>query len=161
MTPIAPQPAPTFNQRAVAVGIFSIMMLGGLIATVVAQRPGASRADPVVLTEGRAIYATYCAGCHGANLEGQPNWQQRLANGMMPAPPHDATGHTWHHADDLLFLITKEGGAAAGPPGYSSGMPGFGGQLSDAEIWAVLAYIKSTWPAEIQAMQQDITQQSE
>lgn len=152
-------PSGKLNQRAVAVGIFSIVVLGMLIAAVVTQRPGDPATDPTMVSEGRAIYATYCAGCHGANLEGQPNWQQRLPNGMMPAPPHDATGHTWHHADDLLFLITKEGGV--GPPGYVSGMPGFGGQLSDAEIWEVLAYIKSTWPPEIQAMQQEITQQSE
>jgi mono/diheme cytochrome c family protein len=160
MNLVTPHRTRRVSQRTVAVGIFSIVMIGLLIATAVTQRPGAAGADPAVLAEGRAIYATYCAGCHGANLEGQPNWQQRLPNGLMPAPPHDETGHTWHHADNLLFLITKEGGAAAGPPGYISGMPAFGDQLSDDEIWAVLAYIKSTWTAEIQAMQAEMTWQS-
>lgn len=31
------------------------------------------------------------------------------------------------------------------PADYASDMPAFGGRLSDEEIWAVLAYIKSHW----------------
>ncbi len=146
----------------IAVGVLGLIVISGLIGTVIFQRPTDGPAnDPALIRDGQAIYATYCAGCHGINLEGQPNWRQPLANGSLPAPPHDETGHTWHHADELLFLITKEGGQAAAPPGYPSGMPAFGTQLSDEELWAVLAYIKSTWPAEIQAIQQEITQQSE
>jgi hypothetical protein len=57
----------------------------------------------------KKIYDLQCAKCHGANLEGQPNWQKRLANGRLPAPPHDATGHAWHHADKVLAGITKNG----------------------------------------------------
>jgi S-disulfanyl-L-cysteine oxidoreductase SoxD len=33
-------------------------------------------------------------------------------------------------------------------PGYKSDMPGFKDTLSDADIWAVLSYIESTWPAD-------------
>jgi len=96
---------------------------------------------------GAKVYAQHCASCHGPNLEGQPNWRQRLPNGRLPAPPHDESGHTWHHPDDLLFGMTKHGlvpGRYA-PAGYQSDMPAFEGQLSDDEIWAVLAYIKSHW----------------
>ena len=28
---------------------------------------------------------------------------------MLPAPPHNETGHTWHHPDEMLFAITKYG----------------------------------------------------
>ncbi len=94
---------------------------------------------------GRGLYLKHCAACHGANLEGQPNWQERLANGRMPAPPHDASGHTWHHSDDVVFRITKEGVSAV-VPGYESDMPAFKRILSDEEIRAVLAFIKSRWP---------------
>jgi mono/diheme cytochrome c family protein len=94
---------------------------------------------------GAKVYAANCASCHGAKLEGQPQWQRRLANGRMPAPPHDESGHTWHHPDPVLFGITKNGIAAYAPPGYESDMPAFGGKLSDDEIWAVLAYLKSHW----------------
>jgi mono/diheme cytochrome c family protein len=94
---------------------------------------------------GKELYAENCASCHGANLEGQPDWKRRLDTGRMPAPPHDKTGHTWHHSDRNLFVITK-GGVAAVVPGYVSDMPAFGEVLTDAEIAAILAYIKSTWP---------------
>jgi mono/diheme cytochrome c family protein len=63
----------------------------------------------------------------------------------MPAPPHDASGHTWHHKDSDLFTITKRGVEAI-VPGYESDMPPFEAVLTDEEIEAVLAYIKSTWP---------------
>ena len=43
---------------------------------------------------GQSLYADNCASCHGANLEGQPNWQSPDADGVLPAPPHDGTGHT-------------------------------------------------------------------
>jgi mono/diheme cytochrome c family protein len=94
---------------------------------------------------GQALYAKHCASCHGKELEGQPNWMERLPSDRMPAPPHDATGHTWHHADSDLFLITKKGVEAI-VPGYESDMPPFEAVLSDDEINAILAYIKSTWP---------------
>lgn len=101
---------------------------------------------------GRALYATHCASCHGTNLEGQPNWRERRADGKLPAPPHDASGHTWHHSDRQLFTLTKKGTAAV-VPGYQSDMPGFEDTMSDREIRAVLGYIKSRWPAAIRARQ--------
>ena len=57
-----------------------------------------------------------------------------------------------------MFGVTKEGlvpGRYA-PPGYKSDMPAFKDILTDAEIWAVLAYIKSTWPDEILARQREV-----
>ena len=97
------------------------------------------------LALGARLYAERCASCHGTKLEGQPNWQEALSNGRMPAPPHDASGHTWHHSDEELFTITKKGLAAV-VPGYESDMPAFESSLSDGEIQAILAFIKSTWP---------------
>ncbi|HET6519497.1 MAG TPA: cytochrome c, partial [Geminicoccaceae bacterium] len=79
-----------------------------------------------------------------------------LPTGGLPAPPHDATGHTWHHPDRVLFGVIKEGGGAFAPPGVHSNMPAFGDLLNDREIRAVLAYIKSTWPPEILARQRRI-----
>ncbi len=112
--------------------------------------------ESVDLVAGKALYAETCAACHGANLEGQDNWRSPGADGRLPAPPHDETGHTWHHADQVLFDYTKLGGRevmAAQGMEFDSGMPGFGDQLSDREIWNVLGYIKSTWPEEIRDMQ--------
>jgi mono/diheme cytochrome c family protein len=109
---------------------------------------------------GRTLYAEHCASCHGASLEGQPDWRTRKADGRMPAPPHDASGHTWHHPDETLFAITRDGLAKHAPPGYQTDMPGFGGTLSDEQIRAVLAFIKSTWPSEVRARQETASAQA-
>lgn len=109
--------------------------------------------DPAQLALGGKLYAEHCASCHGAKLEGQPNWRKRLPNGRFPAPPHDDSGHTWHHPDEVLIGITKYGLVSPyGPPGYESDMPAFGGKLSDGEIRAVLAYIESHWSADVRKL---------
>lgn len=117
-----------------------------------AEEPG-----PQTLLLGRSLYATKCASCHGATLEGQPDWKRRLATGRMAAPPHDATGHTWHHTDSDLFRLTKEGVAAVAGDGYESDMPAFASVLSDDKIRAILAYLKSTWPDRQRAFQAEVT----
>lgn len=106
--------------------------------------------DSRIVARGQQIYDAQCANCHGKDLEGQPNWRSRLASGRLPAPPHDSSGHTWHHPSKVLFSIVKDGVAKNAPPGYETDMPVYGGVLSDAEIWAVLAYIKSRWPEDVQ-----------
>lgn len=99
---------------------------------------------------GQAVYTENCASCHGANLEGQLNWRVPGPDGRLPAPPHDETGHTWHHDGYTLFRLTKYGTAALiGDPDYENNMPIYQDVLTDDEIIAVLSYIKSTWPQEI------------
>lgn len=97
--------------------------------------------DPSRLAEGRGLYNQHCASCHGANLEGAPEWKTPLADGSFPAPPHDSTGHTWHHSDELLIDITLNGGN----PQSNSKMPAFKEQLSHDQVVAILDYIKSQW----------------
>ena len=70
-----------------------LIVLGGVIPglprVVCAQAqtpPPAPQADPdnaehVAL--GQQVYASFCTGCHGVNLEGQPNWRQRLPLGTF------------------------------------------------------------------------------
>jgi mono/diheme cytochrome c family protein len=110
------------------------------------------------ISGGKTLYTEHCAACHGGDLEGQPNWREVDENGMLPAPPHDETGHTWHHSNTQLFDYTKLGGQEAlsrmGVTGFSSGMPGFGDTMSDAEIWDILAFIASTWPAREREIQE-------
>ncbi|MBE7366745.1 c-type cytochrome [Ramlibacter pallidus] len=120
--------------------------------------PHALRPDDAPVTAaGARIYATHCAACHGAKLEGQPNWRERDATGRLPAPPHDASGHTWHHPDEVLFRITKYGVArAANLKDHVSAMPAYEGVLSDTEIVAVLSWIKAQWPREIRRQQEEV-----
>lgn len=102
--------------------------------------------QPEAVAAGKVLYQEYCAACHGADLQGQPDWRSPDADGYLPAPPHDETGHTWHHPDRQLFAITKYGTAALVGGDYRTRMSGFENVLSDWEIAQVLAYIKSTWP---------------
>lgn len=119
--------------------------------------PSPPPADPAQLALGQKVYAQHCAACHGAKLEGQPNWQRRLPNGRFPAPPHDDSGHTWHHPDEVLFGITKHGLVPPyAPSGYQSDMPAFGGILTDEEIRAVLAYIASQWSDEVKSLRAEM-----
>jgi mono/diheme cytochrome c family protein len=135
-------------------------LVGAIIVELLREEK--SPADPGNLEQvarGKAVYERHCTACHGAKLEGQPNWEEKLPTGRMPAPPHDASGHTWHHPDAVLFGITKHGlvpGRYA-PPRYESDMPAFGGTISDDDIGAVFAYVKSTWPDKIRAAQAQIT----
>ena len=110
---------------------------------------GADVSNTQLVALGEILYQQYCASCHGVELEGQPDWKLRDENGFLPAPPHDETGHTWHHPDEQLFEITKIGTEAYVGRGYRSNMIGFADQLDDTEIWAVLAYIKSQWSPRI------------
>ena len=142
---------------AVVVGI----ALAAAVWWSLEEGSGATLLEPdnvAVVTQGRAVYAQHCAACHGANLEGQPEWRTRLPSGRLPAPPHDASGHTWHHSDEVLFGITRDG-VAKYAPGHQSDMPVYAGILSDADIRAALSFIKSTWPDNIRAMHDRVNQQ--
>ena len=77
--------------------------------------------DTSLLDEGRSLYAITCASCHGEGLEGQPDWKIRQDNGSYPSPPHDSSGHTWHHPDELLLEIIAQGC----DPSLGSTMPAF------------------------------------
>lgn len=102
--------------------------------------------DPQRVAQGEKLYAQYCASCHGANLEGQLDWKKPLADGSLPPPPHDDSGHTWHHPDSLLLDIMLKGGAAAyNDPAVNSRMPAFSDKLTPDELATVLDFIKSKW----------------
>ena len=132
----------------VSIAGYFILRPGGTIS----GQADANNLEQVAM--GKIVYAENCAACHGVKLEGQENWRQQLPEGGLPAPPHDETGHTWHHPDRLNFKYIKLGGQAIAPKGFKSNMPGFGEALSDEKIWAVLAFIKSNWPAKIRRRQQ-------
>lgn len=153
---------------ALQIAAMSAALIGGAVAAVIvfvgnpfAEAPAYRLRpdDAPTIAWGETVYARNCASCHGARLEGQPHWQQRDANGRLPAPPHDASGHTWHHPDEVLFRITKFGVASsAGLQSYESSMPTYDGVLTDAQIVAVLSWIKAQWPPHIRAKHDSINQ---
>lgn len=128
------------------------MVVPALAATRVPVHFADADNAPLV-AKGRAVYSNACASCHGRHLEGQALWQLMDRFADRRAPAHDATGHTWRHSDDDLFYMTKFGRFPSTPPTVHSWMPAFGGHLSDQDIEAVIAYIKSNWPIGTRAAQ--------
>ena len=112
--------------------------------------------DDAIIDLGRVVYAENCGSCHGVVLEGAANWRQRDVDGYLPAPPHDETGHTWHHSDSYLFLMTKYGIETMIGKSYPNNMPAYEDKLTDEEILAALSYIKSTWSEPIQRQHDQI-----
>ncbi|MBE58794.1 MAG: cytochrome C [Gammaproteobacteria bacterium] len=140
--------------------VSGLIIVSALIGTALWSSSSAEMAripyeDTTSVAAGKLVYGANCAACHGAKLEGQANWQIRTADGYLPAPPHDETGHTWHHPDQMLFEFTKYGPQHLAGADYRSIMPAYGGKLSDKEIWQVLAYIKAQWPESIRKKHTD------
>jgi mono/diheme cytochrome c family protein len=144
----------------------SHVLILSLTMLAACEKAPEGRADPndaAQVALGAKLYAQHCGACHGMKLEGQPTWRSRQSNGRLPAPPHDESGHTWHHPDHVLFAITRNGLVPPyAPKDYQSDMPAFAGALSDAEIWAVLAYLKSHWTSrEVLEAREQITRNAE
>lgn len=110
--------------------------------------------DVSLIAEGKPLYEVHCASCHGIDGAGAENWMIANADGSYPPPPHDATGHTWHHSDRSLVDLV-----ANGSDFEQSRMPAFGDRLGIEEIEAVLEYLKTWWGPEERAVQWEISQQ--
>lgn len=141
--------------------VFSIMLFGFYAYTMNKDNKISLMPNDVSLVSlGQKIYLQNCASCHGVKLEGQKNWQTRDDEGYLLAPPHDETGHTWHHTDEYLFLMTKYGIEKIIGKKYPNNMPAYEDILSDKEIIAVLSFIKSSWPKKIQEIHNNINRRS-
>src|SRR5712691_2856101 len=155
----------SIRRYSVLIAVLIVLAAGAFYFGAGDRRRGESRIDvrdPAQVSRGRVVYEQRCAVCHGQRLEGQPNWRARLPNGRLPAPPHDDTGHSWHHPDEVLFAIVKNGLVPPyAPAGYESDMFAFGQVLSDEDILAVLAYIESHWSGEVMKIRGEMLGQAQ
>lgn len=112
-----------------------------------APREPSTPPDAQIVTRGAQVYAARCQSCHGDGA----------GRGRQPGvPTHGPEGHTWHHSDRDLRTTIEEGSDSPtsrmmrdmmGPPDAPR-MPGWKGVLSDEDIDAVIAYIKTFWTPE-------------
>lgn len=119
-----------------------------VVATVAAACGGGFDPDPEVVARGEQLYAASCVQCHGGPTGGQ----------ISDIPPrHNAQGHTWHHADCLLTDIVLDGFPPR--PGATGDeiMPAFGDELTDADVDAILTYVKTWWTDEQRRSQAAVT----
>ena len=107
--------------------IFSIFGLSTISSTGAAETVELKPNDAVYVKMGKKIYVEQCASCHGVNLEGQDGWRNKKVDGMRLAPPHDKSGHTWDHADEVLFNLTKYGFKAMISEDYEVSIPVYNG----------------------------------
>lgn len=94
---------------------------------------------------GERLYQANCQSCHGGATGG------KLRD--IP-PPHNANGHTWEHADQLLTKIILEGFA---DPQQPQQMPAFKGKLTNEAVQAILTYINTWWTEEQRQFQAKAT----
>lgn len=104
--------------------------------------------DAEKIRAGSQIYSQSCAGCHGDAASGR---------GAVPeAASHGPQGHTWHHPDQQLIEIVL---GRLDYPGRK--MPSFEGQLTEGQVEAVLAYLKTNWTADQRSFQAEVTRKWE
>ncbi len=119
------------------------------------------RYDSEQITQGRVYYEETCAKCHGISGEGmfpeaplEPD-----ASGRYGAPPHNSTGHTWHHTDELLLRYVLEGGFADLSNFYP--MPRWDDLYDREKAALIIAYIKTMWTDEQRIYQHHMTAEEE
>jgi mono/diheme cytochrome c family protein len=160
-SPNESSPTPETTAGAILPGLPSISELAG---TPAPEIPSLPTLDSDEIAWGQEVYVVNCAECHGTNLEGEVDWQQQNEDKSFRSPPHDASGHTWHHTDKVLIESIELGGPRLPDNiGGFSNMPAFEDVLTEEEIIAVLTYIKSTWPEDTRSIQweQTIRQQNQ
>ena len=128
------------------------------IVTYLKSIPGADHAatplpaeDPA-MQAGAAIYRDQCSACHALNGRGIPQLFPSIVESSM-VRSDDATS---------LIRIVLRGArsvATAAEP-TSPGMPSYGWQLDDAQVAAVLTYMRNTWGAAAPAVSaHDVTRE--
>jgi S-disulfanyl-L-cysteine oxidoreductase SoxD len=140
-------------------GVAALLAASAVAAAFALRAPAAPLAhfadaeNTQTVLEGKKLYASHCASCHGRKLQGQLLWQVQDEFAGRRAPAHDQTGHTWQHADEDLFRMVKFGRFSTTPSTAKSYMPAYADNLSDDQILATLAYIKATWPLGLRVSQ--------
>ena len=133
------------------------VMLLALNAGGVLADGGPPPLDPEQVEAGRRVYQEHCASCHGSRGEGQATWERPNAQGELPAPPHNAKGHTWKHSDAMLYRMVSEGWRDPFNKTRHLTMPAFRDQLSPDEIRNVITYLKTLWTSEQRQFQWEET----
>lgn len=111
------------------------------------RKPSDAPAGREVLARGAALYRAKCQACHGGAEGG------RKAD--IP-PPHNRNGHTWHHTDCQIEEIVLQG---FDPGDGTPPMPAFRGKLSQEDVRAILAHVKTWWTVEQRKGQARLTRE--
>ncbi|MEX2251967.1 MAG: cytochrome c [Acidimicrobiia bacterium] len=131
-----------------------VLILVSLVSACGGDSDSGEPIDNQRVARGEDLYQENCASCHRPDLSGDPDWKTPNADGSYPPPPHDSSGHTWHHSDQALLAIIRDGSDFP-----QTRMPSFGDKLTDDDIGAILDYFKANWGPEERKYQRQITEQ--
>ncbi|MBI2358788.1 MAG: cytochrome c [Deltaproteobacteria bacterium] len=108
----------------------SFFLVFVLADTLLAQTKGDAK-------RGEDLYIEKCVLCHGSQGQGW-DWTKKVASPPVPVP--DLAKIAPQRSDQFLFDVVTGGGEAVGKTRF---MPPFGFQLSDREVWDLVAYVRS------------------
>lgn len=96
-----------------------------------------SSSTALAAMSGQSIFDTNCSTCHGSNGSGQPGVFPPLAGNpdVNAKDPKTIIGIVKHGLNVTKTILGKQ---------YTGGMPAWS-QLSNADIAAVLTYVRSSW----------------
>ena len=118
--------------RRPVLGLVSALVAVGVVAGALAWLLNDPK-PPADATHGERLYYAYCVTCHGVG--GHGSWRATL----FLIRPGDLAAAAQRRPGRYLFDIIKQGGSPLGRPG----MPAFGFHMSDADLEALIAYLKT------------------
>lgn len=118
------------TRRSTAAAV-ATLALAALVAPPLTARADSKSPD------GKAVYAKSCASCHQANGQGAPGAFPPLAkNPYVTGDAKKVIGTVLHGLNGQITVNGKS---------YNGSMPAWKGQLSNAEVAAVITYVRTSW----------------
>ena len=116
--------------------VLAVALGAALFAGMLAAHAGSS-STALAAMSGQSIFDTNCSTCHGSNGSGQPGVFPPLAGNpdVNAKDPKTIIGIVKHGLNVTKTILGKQ---------YTGGMPAWS-QLSNADIAAVLTYVRSSW----------------
>ena len=124
------------NRFLLPVLIIGIVLIGsGILIWVSNSTTNQVVIEDEAMVQAQVLYEENCASCHGVQGEGHV---------LLIAPALDSSEHAWHHPDEQIISIIRDGGFQ---------MPPVGSEMSDEQIESVIAYFKTWWTPQQRQMQ--------
>lgn len=130
----------------VAIGLTAGVML--IERRLASTATDASPDRPAQVALGRTLYRQHCSYCHGVDREGHEEWRPDTPVAAGLAPSLDERSPAVDRTDRQIFEWIKFGGQPFLPASMRSQMPAFEFNLTDAQVWGIVAYLKNRWPEE-------------
>ncbi|MFQ6023847.1 MAG: c-type cytochrome [Acidiferrobacterales bacterium] len=125
------------------VSLLLVAFFSGIVHAETGKAP-----DPKAVVLGNKLYEKHCQVCHQKDGVGENPIPWSIRNPeYLTAMPLNETSHAWHHSDEELVKMIREGLRR------TNRMPAWKSVLSEKEAYDIVSYIKSLWSPRIIACQ--------